>query len=125
MTKQSVTFTKGDATWKRLRKLAREDLYWFNKNILGLGDKIPMTEQAHYPMCLFAQRRTGIPEIDECRVQMIQVPRGVGKSGLVTGGRSLQRLIIDRNWSIGIANESLSKAKGFLGAIKIQFQNNF
>ncbi len=83
-----------------------------------------MTEQAHYAMCRFAERKTGISEIDACRVQMIQVPRGVGKSGLITGGRSLQRLITNRNWSVGIANESLNKAKGFLGAIKIQFENN-
>ena len=80
MTEQArtrLTFTQGDDTWKRLRHLSRTDLYWFNKNILNLGDKIPMTEQAHYAMCLFAQRLTGISEIDECRIQMIQVPRGV------------------------------------------------
>ena len=119
-----IEFQQGDKTWKKLRKRAREDLYWFAAKVLQLEDKIPMTERAHYPLCQFAQRKTGIPEVDNCRVQMIQEPRGVGKSALVTNARCTQRLIQNQNWSIGIANESGDKAKSFLGAIKGNFESN-
>ena len=120
----SITFTQGDKVWKQLRKRSREDLYWFTAKVLGLEDKIPMTERAHYPLCRFAERKTGIPEVDNCRVQMIQEPRGIGKSACVTNGRCTQRLIQNRNWSIGIANESGDKSKSFLSAIKGNFENN-
>lgn len=119
-----IELVQGSDKWKQLRKRSREDLFWFAGKVLGLEDKIPMTYRAHYGMCRFAERKTGIPEIDEARIQMISVPRGVGKSGLITGARTVQELIQNRNASIGIANESQDKAKGFLAQIKTQFESN-
>ena len=121
---ESITFTQGDKTWKKLRKRSREDLYWFVTKVLGMEGKFPITEQAHYPMCVFAERKTGIPEVDGARVQMLQLPRGLGKSVFITNGRCTQRLVQNRNWSIGIANESGDKAKSFLNAIKNNFESN-
>lgn len=75
-------------------------------------------------MCRFAERRTGIPEIDSARIQMIACARGSGKSGIITTCRTIQRLLQNCNWSAGIANESATKASKFLGAIKAQFESN-
>lgn len=121
---QPIEFEQGDDTWKKLRKRCQTDLYWFNAKVLQLEDKIPMRPRVHLGMCRFAERRTGIPEIDSARIQMIACARGTGKSACVTTGRSVQRLLSDRNWAIGIANESAEKAKKFLGAIKAQFEQN-
>ena len=121
---ESITFVQGGKVWKKLRHRARNDLFWFVTKVLGMEGKFPITEQAHYPMCVFAERKTGIPEVDNARVQMLQLPRGLGKSVFITNGRCTQRLIQNRNWSIGIANESGDKAKSFLNAIKNNFESN-
>jgi len=114
----------GSPRWHQLRKRAQTDLYWFNAKVLGLEDKIPMTPRAHLALCRFASRQTGIPAVDNARVQLIQVARGWGKSGLITNGRTTQRLIADRNWSVGIANERQDNANAFLGAIRANFESN-
>lgn len=99
-------------------------LYMLNAELRGLRDLVPMTYWAHWGMCLFAEGMTGIPEIDNCRVKMILVPRGLGKSGILTQGRPIHRLLQDRDWSIGIGNEKQSNAEGFLLAIKQEFEQN-
>ena len=95
-----------------------------NEKILGRKDDIPMTYAAHYALCRFAERKTGNPEIDGCRVQLIQIWRGAGKSYLVTNGRSIQRLLGNMNYSIGIANERQENANAFLAGIALEFQQN-
>lgn len=121
---QPIEFEQGDDTWKKLRKRAQNDLYWLNAKVLQLEDKIPMRPRVHYGMCRFAERKTGIPEIDSSRVQMIAVCRGAGKSACITTGRTVQRLLQDRNWAAGIANEAAPKASKFLSAIKSHFESN-
>lgn len=83
-----------------------------------------MTPSAHYAMCLFAERATGIPEIDSARVRLIQVARGFGKSLLVTKGLALQQLLRHNDYSIGLANETQRMADKFLGMIKLEFETN-
>jgi len=117
---------QGSKEWRRLRKRAREDLFWFNQKVLGhenLGS-FKMTYRAHYALCRFAERRTGIPQIDNSRVQLIQVGRGWGKSLLITKGRTVQRLITDQNWAAGIMNERQENANKFLSGIKAEFEQN-
>lgn len=119
-----LSLKQGSAEWEKLRKRGRENLYWFNHTVLGFGSILPMSLRAHYGMCRFAERRTGIPIIDNSRVQLIQVHRGFGKSALVTQGRSIQRFTINRDWAIGIGNERQLNANAFLGSIKAIFEQN-
>ena len=77
-----LNIQQGSKEWKKLRKRAQTDLYWLNAKVLGhekLG-QFRMTYKAHYALCRFAERRTGIPAIDNSRVQLIQVGRGWGKA---------------------------------------------
>ncbi len=123
---KDLNIEQGSLEWKRLRKRCREDLFWFNAKVLGhekLGS-FQMTYRAHYALCRFAERRTGIPAIDNSRVQLIQVGRGWGKSLLVTKGRTMQRLITDQNWAAGIMNERQENANKFLAGIKAEFEQN-
>lgn len=75
-----VEFEQGSDTWHKLRKRAQTDLYWLAAKVLQLEDKIPMRPRVHLGMCRFAERRTGIPEIDSARIQMIACTRGSGKA---------------------------------------------
>lgn len=125
---QPIEFKQGDETWKKLRKRAQTDLYWLCGKLLGLEDKGPkgffMKPAVHYGMCRFAERKTGIPEVDASRIQMIACARGSGKSACITVGRTIQRLLNNQNWAAGIANESAQKAAKFLGSIKAEFESN-
>lgn len=127
----NITFQQGDDTWKKLRyqclvpEPGRRSALWFlAATVLGMEPLIPMTYQAHWSLCLFAERATGIPEIDNARVQLIQVPRGFGKSALVTKCRAIQELLRYDDYSIGIANEKQDLANGFLAQIKLEFEQN-
>jgi hypothetical protein len=126
-----LNFKPGDETWKKLRDRYTvsipgkySSLYMLNAELRELGTAIPMTYEAHWAMCLFAEGMTGIPEIDEARVKMILVPRGLGKSALVTGGLPLQKLLKHDDYAIGIANEKTENAERFLAAIKAEFEQN-
>lgn len=110
--------------WHELRKLARENLYWLNAKVLNHENIVPMTLRAHYGLCRFAERKTGIPEIDNSRVQLIQIWRGAGKTTCLTKGRTIQRLLQNSDWAAGIANERQDNANAFLGMIKSEFQTN-
>ena len=95
-----MDIVKGSPDWEAARKRYTETipgkksaLYPLIYELCGLGDKIPMTLEAHYAMCLFAERATGIPEIDNCRVQLIEVARGFGKSAIITKGKPLLELL--------------------------------
>jgi phage terminase large subunit-like protein len=130
MTKK-VTFSQGSKEWKQWREWCtvpdpgkRSALYFLMSQVCGLQDLIPMTESAHLGMCLFAEGATGIPEIDNARVRMIQVARGFGKSGVVTAGLPLQLLLRHDGYSVGIANETEGMAQKFLAQIKLQFEQN-
>lgn len=122
--KSGEKLIQGSKRWEALREKARTDLFWFNAKVLRHEELFPMTYRAHYALCRFAERRTGIPEIDSSRVQLIQVARGWGKSLNVTKGRTIQRLVTDRDWAAGIANERATNAQNFLGMIKAEFEGN-
>lgn len=128
---QSKSFSQGDDTWKALRTKYTKSLpgkysslYWLNYELRGLGEAIPMTYETHWAMCLFAEGMTGIPEIDKARVKMLLVPRGIGKSGLITQGRPVHNLLRNRDYATGILNEKQGNADAFLAAIKQEFEGN-
>jgi len=79
-----LTIVAGSPEWHKLRKRATEDLFWFADVVLGYGEKVPLTFSTHYAMARFAEQRTGIPALDDAHFQLISVPRGFGKSTLVT-----------------------------------------
>lgn len=127
----TLQIEQGSHEWKRLRHLClnpepgkRSALYFLAGTVIGMEGLIPMTVQAHYSLCLFAERATGIPDIDNARIQLIQVPRGFGKSALVTKCRAIQELLKNDDWSIGIANEKQDLANAFLDQVKLEFMQN-
>lgn len=115
---------QGSPRWEQLRERARNDLYWLTTKVLGLEDKVPIVEHAHYALCKFVTRQTGIPEIDRSRVQLIQVGRGWGKSAIVTNGLVTQKLLRNRDYAVGLANERQENANAFLAAVKANFESN-
>jgi phage terminase large subunit-like protein len=130
-----LNLQEGTEDWRKWRHYAtvpepgkRSALYFLMGKIVGLEDPntIPggMDPEEHYALCLFAEGATGIKEIDEARVKMIQMPRGTGKSALITGGEALRRLLLTDGYSIGIANETEGMAQKFLSQIKQQFEQN-
>lgn len=128
---KTISFQQGDERWHELRRLCtvaepgkRSALYFLATQVIGMEPLIPMTMSAHYSMCLFAEHATGIPEIDNARVQLIQVPRGFGKSAIVTKCRTIQRLVSRTDYSVGIANEKQDLANGFLAQVKLEFEQN-
>lgn len=127
----SYRFTQGDETWRALREKYTvsvpgkfSSLYWLNYELRGLGPLVPMSYETHWGMCLFAEGMTGIPEIDNARVKMVLVPRGVGKSALISSGLPLQRLLRHDDYAVGVANEKQSLAESFLATIKQEFEQN-
>ena len=124
MADATLQFTPGDATWQRLRTKALTDLYWFAGVVLGYGDKVGMVEHVHRLLCRFAERRTGIPELDQAHFLKIEMPRLSGKSSLVTQARAIQRICQNPNIAILICNEKLGTAAGFLAEIKYHFEKN-
>lgn len=119
-----LTFTPGDAEWTKLRKRALSDLYWFAGVVCKMGDLLTMTDAVHGMLCRVASRRTGVPEIDTCPYQLLLLPRGMGKSVLITQIRTLQMICADPNVAFLIANERLDNATAFLGAIKHHIEQN-
>lgn len=83
-----------------------------------------MTLRAHYSMCRFAESRTGTPALDTKYVKLIKVPRGIGKSTLITQARALQLAMKYPECALLISNETERGAMKFLGAIKDQLTDN-
>ena len=119
-----LRFTQGDATWTAMRERGKTDLYYFAGVICRYGDVVGMTDGMHKLMCKVVERKTGVEAIDSKPFQSILMPRGSGKSTLVTQARTLQLLCQDPTASIMIANENLTNATLFLGAIKYQIEQN-
>ena len=130
-TTHELSLTAGSEDWKKLRRLATETipskksaLYNLNSVILGKAEVVPMSYRAHLGMCLFAEGATGVPEVDACRIKVILVPRGVGKSSLITKGLPVLRLLRNPEYATGIANETAALAATFLGDIKHEIESN-
>lgn len=129
----TVQLKPGSDKWKEWRRLCTEPepgrrsaLYFLNQKVLGhdqLGD-FRMTPDSHYALCLFAERATGIDWIDNAQVHMMMMPRGTGKSTLVTKGLAIQQLLKHDDYAIGIANETMNLAKKFLANVKLEFETN-
>lgn len=130
---EKLTLEPGSEDWEKMRQRCVEAepgrfsaLYYLNKNVLGhaqLGD-FRMTPSSHYALCLFAERATGIDWIDNAQVHMMQMPRGTGKSTLVTKGLTIQKLLKHQDYAVGIANETMNLAKKFLANVKLEFETN-
>ena len=126
-----LNIVPGSEEWKKLRKLCTETvpgkrsaLFFLNSKIRNLEVSVPVTYRAHLGMCLFAEDSTGIPEIDSARIKLILVPRGVGKSSMITKGLPILRLLRNPEYATGIANETASLAQTFLGDIKHEIESN-
>ena len=119
-----LAFTPGDATWKEWRRRGLNDIYFFAGVICKYGDAVGMTDGMHKLMCRVAEKKTGVDEIDHCKYRMILMPRGTGKSTLISQAYVLQRICQDPNIAILIANEKLENAQTFLTAIKHQIEQN-
>ncbi len=126
-----ISLEHGSKEWQDIRNRATRSipgryssLYYLNDKILGMGPLVPMTPKAHYAMCLFAEGMTGIQAIDEARVKMLLVPRGIGKSSLITKGLMMHDLLRHDDYAIGIANEKVDIAAGFLAQVRSEFETN-
>ena len=126
----ALQIAPGSDAWKKMRaaildpKPGTSPLYYLNDVILQRRTLVPMTYRAHLALCLFAEGRTGIPEIDSARVKLILVPRGLGKSTVVTKAKPILKILQNRNYATGIANEKQDLANTFLGDIKNEFETN-
>lgn len=114
----------GSEKWHQLRKRCLTDLFFLCDVVLGYGSLVPMTKRAHLPMCRFAERRTGHAALDDAYYQLILVPRGCGKSTLITRGRAIQLALAHSDIAILIANEREKNAVDFLREIKGHFESN-
>lgn len=121
---ENIEFVPGDATWQKMRDKGLRDLYYFSSVILGYGPRVPMTEAAHKLMCKIVERKTGIPALDDAWVLKEEMPRGTGKTTIVTQGRILQRICQEPNISILLVNEKEQTAKDILSEIKHQIMYN-
>ncbi len=113
-----------DDDWKKLRKRAKNDLFFFNSVILGYADHFPLQEETHLLPHLFMDRKTGIPELDKAPMQLVMWPRECGKSSCGTIGSAIQEACRDPDTAILIANEKQETAQDFIGQIEWHFEAN-
>ena len=83
-----------------------------------------MTEEAHKMLCLIVTRRTGNPALDKAWVRKFEMPRGTGKTTVITKAYILQRICQNPNISIMLVNENEGTAKAILSEIKSQIESN-
>jgi hypothetical protein len=121
---EGISFTQGDDKWLRFRSKALNDLFWFDAVVLGYADKFPVEERTHLLPLRFAERKTGVPELDTAPYQLLMWPRETGKSSCITIGRTLQRACADPDSAHVIANESHKLATDFLKSIKQHIEGN-
>jgi hypothetical protein len=117
-------FATGSEEWHKYRKRALNDLYWFCANVLGLSEHFALYPETHILPLRFAERKTGIADLDDAPYQLILWPRDTGKSSCITVGRTLQRICANPDTAIMIANEKEETAADFIAGIKHQIQTN-
>lgn len=107
-----------------------EDLYYFDKYILGYKD---MEETPHRELCNFMYNNQppieqegpeGYIKYNGLKRKLIEEPRGSFKSSVVTCGYSLHRMVLNPNIRILIASEKLHIAQKFLSEIKGHISRN-
>lgn len=89
------------------------DLYYFDKYILGYKDMSPRT---HKPLCDFLEDATR-------KKKHIEYPRGNFKSSVATIGYTVQQVAKNPNIRILIDNEVYGNSKNFLREIKGHMEN--
>jgi phage terminase large subunit-like protein len=94
-------------------KRGLEDLYYFDKYILGYSDMSPRT---HKPLCDFL-------EDDTKKKKHIEYPRGNFKSSVGTIGYTVQQVAKNPNVRVLIDNEVYGNSKNFLREIKGHMDN--
>lgn len=94
-----------------------EDLYWFNKFILGV-------EQGKQPLGLFHKKLCHFVTDDIHKKKLILIPRGHLKSTLITIGYPVQRIVKDPNVRVLILNATWQMAVDFLTEIKRHLTQN-
>ena len=119
-----LTFVQGSPEWLKYRQRALSDLFWFADVVLGMGSVGPMTQRAHLALCRFAERNSGHEALNSKWVRFIKVPRGVGKSTLITQAYAIQLAMAHPDIAILIGNETARGAEKFLAAIKQQLTDN-
>jgi hypothetical protein len=119
-----LSFAPGDETWTALRTKGLSDLYTFASMICRYGDRVPMREDAHKLLCRIVERRTGVKALDTAWVRKFEMPRGTGKTTVITQAYLLQRICANPNVSIMLVNENEGTAKAILSEIKQQIENN-
>jgi hypothetical protein len=120
----SLDFTPGDENWLRLRKKGLANLYFFANTICKYGHRVPMTEPAHKLLCKIVERKTGVEALDSCRIRKFEMPRGTGKTTVITQAYLLQRICRNPDISIMLVNENEGTAKAILSEIKSQIESN-
>lgn len=119
-----ISFQEGDAVWTEMRERGKSDLYYMAGVICKYGDVVGMTEGMHKIMCKVVEKKTGVPELDTCPQRLVLMPRGSGKSTIISQAYVVQRIVQDPNIAILICNEKLENAQSFLAAIKHTFEQN-
>ena len=102
--------------WEALRLLARSNLFFLCKGILGFNDLDP---HFHGPLCF---------QLDKIRLpygrRLDLWPRGHLKTHIITIGKSIQDYLCNNNVRILLAASNLRNATKNLSAIKRQFETN-
>lgn len=104
---------------KQKKERGLNDLLFFNKYILETNPKRRdlIVPHVHGEWTNWYQNSTK-------RIKMILVPRGTFKSTFFTVGRSLQKIVANRNSRIMLANATVDNANRFLSEIKDQLTKN-
>ena len=124
MTSPVASLVEGSPEWVKLRQKCQTDLYFLAETILGYGPLVPLDPAVHGLLCRVVTRRTGVPALDDCPYRKIEMPRGTGKTTLITICYALQRILRDPNISILLCNEREQNAKDFLSELKHHFESN-
>jgi hypothetical protein len=83
-----------------------------------------MREDAHKLLCRIVERKTGVRALDTAWVRKFEMPRGTGKTTVITQAYLLQRICRNPNIAIVLVNENANTAQAILSEIKQQIENN-
>src|SRR3954470_366418 len=123
-TTEELGFVPGDSTWQAMRDKGLRSLYFFAHTICRYGSRVPMTESAHRLLCKIVERRTGVKTLDSAHIRKFEMPRGTGKTTVITQAYLLQRICRNPEISIMLVNENEGTAKAILSEIKQQIEHN-
>lgn len=91
-----------------------QDLYYFDKYILGYADMEPKT---HKPICQFIQDAKRVGGSHQIK-KHLELPRGTFKTSVVTIGNTLHSVAQNPNIRVLLDNEVYGNSKAFLREIK-------